>query len=52
MLYHEGLEQLLELRSTSALVDETASPFSSRMTELGRTLQLSNVHHATRDLTR
>ncbi|MDB6158145.1 MAG: ATPase [Gammaproteobacteria bacterium] len=37
----EVLEKLLDLRSTSALVDETASPFSSRITELGRTLQLS-----------
>jgi hypothetical protein len=37
----EVLEKLLDLRSTSPLVDETASPFSSRITELGRTLQLS-----------
>jgi ATPase family associated with various cellular activities (AAA) len=35
------LEKLLELCSTPALADETASPFSSRITELGRTLQLS-----------
>jgi hypothetical protein len=37
----EVLERLLDLRYTSTLVDETASPFSSRITELGRTLQLS-----------
>jgi hypothetical protein len=37
----EVLETLQDLRSTSTLADETASPFSSRITELGRTLQLS-----------